>query len=214
MKTWKQNLVVTLAVLSFISIAWAKAKVEEGQSIELTNLASTEQGQAWTLNANEGTSDQPIAVWNRLGTGLSDDHRWIVFNNNKPGVVGLVLHYHSEQPIHAFTWQVRKIFVQCGPTNQDQFFIGWTTKPVPASGQGTIDPAQFTAVKDLTLSGHINQTLERPNFSVKDIDTQDVYIFIGRNDINAKGDSHNIFFKITSSHAQEDRLRSFFRIDK
>ncbi|MAX26064.1 MAG: hypothetical protein CMJ19_16330 [Phycisphaeraceae bacterium] len=205
---------VIATVLMAAGISQAQTVVADGSSIELTASAQSTTGQVWTLNANESKAKAPVAVYNRLLVGPGNAKTFAVLNNTQAGVAGLVLHYHSDKPIKAFTWLTRQIFVQAGPDNQDRFFVGWTTDPVTAQGKGPINPAQFKAVTALTLTGAIKKTLEYPRFSIKDINSNDVYVFIGRNDINAKGDMSNIYFNLTSSFAPEDRKNSFFRIDE
>ncbi len=194
--------------------SFAKPQINDAGTIELSAHAQSTQGQVWTINANESQSKEPANVYNRMIVGVANAKTLAVLNNTKAGVAGIVLHYHSDTPIKAFTWQTRQIFVQAGVNNQDTFFVGWTTEPVSAHGKGPINPAQFKRVEPLTLTGKINKTLEYPRFSVKDIDSKDVYIFIGRNDINTKGDTSNIYFNITSSFAASDRRNSYFRIDE
>jgi hypothetical protein len=203
-----------MALAGLPAATWAKPQIKDAGTIQLTAQAKSPKGQTWTLNANESKAKDPALLYNRELVGPANDKTLAIMNNTKSGVAGLVLHYHSDEPIKAFTWQMRQVFVQAGATNTDQFFIGWTTDKVGAFGNTPINPAQFKAVETLTLSGPIKKVLEFPKFSVKDIDSSDVYIFIGRNDINPKGDSENIFFNLSSSFGPEDRKNSFFRIDE
>ena len=192
---------------------FAKIKVNDAQAIQLSNQALSTKGQSWTLNGNEETNDAGTNIWNRVCTGPVNAKTWAVLNNSQNDVAAIVLHYQSDQPIEAFTWQVRQILIDAGPTNQDTFFVGYATDAVAPHGKGPINPALFTPIEKLTFKGSIKKTLERPSFQINNINTKNIYIYIGRQDINHKGDTKNIYFNITSSFSKADSHQSFFRID-
>lgn len=202
-----------------LAVPRVAAAIVDGGTINIPQDDYQSDGTAnkiWTTNDNEGATGVDSPIWHRNLVGIvGSGHKAIgIQNNGAAGVGGLVLHFHSDRNINAFTWQARQIFATAGDTNTDSFFVGWTTNLQPGFGAGGINPSAYTAVAALTKTGVFNKTWDDASFSVTGISSQDVYIFIGRNDLNqGPGETHNVYFNMTSSFDPDTRDRSFFQVD-